>query len=242
MQYLFSQPFKNKWKICEGIANKREQTPQTYKEFWKDLQKTQMGVCYNITCFISSSRSSNWSLWSICLTPLGDSFLPQPKHCSPSQWKILTLQSTIKGWRACTLKIPMLSFNKNSPCWKKAEPRCVHRLWHLRDCHHTSTNEVIGCSWVKYVQIPDILVVLLICCRNHTAEGSKGHYKRNLKRQWGGPRTFNLAQSPVKVSQQDHGAHEDVEELPDPSLLTSLVITKAAANFCQSLHWMKYGK
>lgn len=178
MQYLFSQqPFKNEWKICEGIANKREQTPQTYKEFWKDLQKTQMSVWY-ITCFISSSRCSHWSLWSISITPLGDSFLPHPKHCNLSQRKILTLQSSIKGWRACTLNIPMLSFNKNRPCWKKAGPRHVHRLdiWEIvitPALMKSALMLITGCSRVKYVQVPDIQV---ICCRNHTAEGSKGHY------------------------------------------------------------------
>lgn len=60
MQYPFSQQaFQTEWKICEGIVDKREQAPQTYKVFWKDLQKTQMGVWYNITYFISSSCSSS---------------------------------------------------------------------------------------------------------------------------------------------------------------------------------------
>lgn len=178
------------------------------------------------------------------LTPQDDSFLPHPKHCSPSQWKILTLQSSIKGWRACTLKMPVLSFNKNRPRWKKAGPRCVHRLdiWEIvitPALMKSALTLITGCSWVKYVQIPDIQV---ICYRNHSAEGSKGHCKRNLEHQWGGPGTFNPAQSPEKVSQQDHGTHEDVEELLDPSLLTLLVITKGAANFCQSILWVKYGK
>lgn len=45
-----------------------------------------------------------------------------------------------------------------------------------------------------------------------------------------------------RLSQQDHGAHEDVEELVGPPLLTLPVLTKGAADFFQSLHWVTYGK
>lgn len=84
MQYLFSQQaFKTEWKICEGIVDKREQAPQTYKEFRKDLQKTQMGVWYNITYFISSSCSNS-------LEPL--------KHLShPSGWLISRSSQTLQS-------------------------------------------------------------------------------------------------------------------------------------------------
>lgn len=129
MQYLFfSSHSKTSEKSVKELQTKESRHLKLTTSFEKTYRKPRWVCDTTLHVLLAAVLVAHWSLWSIPLTPLGDSFLPHPKHCSPSQWKILTLQSSIKGWRAGTLKIPMLSFNKNSPCWKKAGPRCVHRL------------------------------------------------------------------------------------------------------------------
>lgn len=169
-------------KSVKELQTKESRHLKLTRSFEKTYRKPRW-VCDTLHVLLAAVVVATGASEASPFTLLGDSFLPHPKHCSPSQWKILTLQSSIKGWRACTLNIPMLSFNKNRPCWKKAGPRHVHRF-DIREIvippalMKSALMLITGCSWVKYVQVPDIQV---ICCRNHTAEGSKGHYKRNLE-------------------------------------------------------------